>query len=161
MFVHPGFRPSWPIVFFFPWLALGIAFLLQSVRKPALPASTKKEATHLGFRVRRLLAIGLYAFTSLAATGTVLGDPAPAAEPRACASISPGQASTLADNLYQKGDYQHAGECYEAAGDMEHANMAFVKATGPKSVETGQALMSQADSAKALFASVRKAIRGH
>lgn len=161
MFVHAGFRPLWPVVFFFPWLLLGIAFLLQSVRKPALSASGKKGATHSGLRGRRLLAISLYAFTCLAATGVALGDPVPAAEPRACASASREQASTLADRLYEKGDYQHAGECYEAAGDMEHANMAFVKATGPKSDATGQALKSQADSAKALFASVGKALRGH
>lgn len=36
MFLHPGFRPLWPVIFFLPWLLLGAAYLLQWVlhRRP-------------------------------------------------------------------------------------------------------------------------------
>ena len=32
MFATAGFRPLWPVIFFLPWLILGIAYLLESVR---------------------------------------------------------------------------------------------------------------------------------
>lgn len=28
MFLHPGFRPLWPVIFFLPWLLLGAAYIL-------------------------------------------------------------------------------------------------------------------------------------
>jgi hypothetical protein len=32
MFSHGGFRPLWPVVFFLPWLILGIMYLIDAVR---------------------------------------------------------------------------------------------------------------------------------
>jgi hypothetical protein len=32
MFATAGFRPLWPVVFFLPFLILGIAYLVESVR---------------------------------------------------------------------------------------------------------------------------------
>jgi hypothetical protein len=31
MFGNIGFRPLWPVIFFLPWLFLGIAWLLESL----------------------------------------------------------------------------------------------------------------------------------
>jgi len=32
MFATAGFRPLWPVILFVPWLILGIAYLVESVR---------------------------------------------------------------------------------------------------------------------------------
>jgi hypothetical protein len=32
MFEHVGFKPLWPVVFFLPWLLLGLALMVESVR---------------------------------------------------------------------------------------------------------------------------------
>lgn len=32
MFVHGGFRPLWPVIFFLPWFFLGVAYLLEWLR---------------------------------------------------------------------------------------------------------------------------------
>jgi hypothetical protein len=72
------------------------------------------------------------------------------------------EAGTLADKLFEKGEYQHAGACYQAAGDMVHANLAFLKAVGPDSEDTARALKTQRDAAKSLFGKVEDAFRsGH
>ncbi len=160
LFAHAGFRPLWPVVFFVPFFFMGLAFLRQAMHRDASPAARTPGATQVRSRTPRFLAIGVGALACLAAARAVRADPVPT-EPSACASASRQEASALADSLYQKGDYQHAGQCYEAAGDMGHADLAFLKATGPKSEETGRALKGQADAAKALFASVGKAFRGH
>jgi hypothetical protein len=68
------------------------------------------------------------------------------------------EAAALADKLLEKGDYQHAGACYQVAGDMAHANLAYLKASGPRSEDTARALKAQGDAAKALFASVGHAL---
>jgi hypothetical protein len=39
MLGHAGFRPLWPVMVFAPWLVLGLAWLLRSVRKPSGGAS--------------------------------------------------------------------------------------------------------------------------
>lgn len=152
-FAHEGLRPLWPVTFFLPLFLVGSALLLQAMRP-------RTAGMHLHFRGRRLLAIGLCVLACLAAARVVLADPAPSG-PRACATASRQDANALAETFYQKGDYQHAGECYEAAGDKGHADLAFVKAAGPKAEEAGRSLKSQADTAKVLFASVGKAFRGH
>jgi hypothetical protein len=33
MFVHAAFRPLWPVIFFLPWLFLGIAYLIEWLRR--------------------------------------------------------------------------------------------------------------------------------
>jgi tetratricopeptide (TPR) repeat protein len=100
-----------------------------------------------------------WAFAYFAAARGILADP-PTAAPHACAAASQADARSLADSLYEKGDYQRAAECYEAAGDLEHADRAFLKATGPKSEEAARDLKAQADAAQALFARVGQAFRG-
>ena len=159
MFAHAGFRPLWPVIFFVPWLLLGLAFLLQSMHRPA-PAPRRTGGTLLRSRSRRLLEIGLWGLACVAAARLSLADSAPA-EPRACATASRQEAGELADRLYQQGEYQHAGECYEVAGDLTHANGAFLKATGPKAKEARRDLKAQADAAKTLFASVGASFRRH
>ena len=79
----------------------------------------------------------------------------PAAETlRVCEAASPHEAAVLADRLFERAQYQHAGACYQAAGDMAHANLAYLKASGPQGEDTARALKAQGDAAKALFASV-------
>ncbi len=83
----------------------------------------------------------------------------PAAEPlRVCEAASPHEAAVLADELFERAEYQHAGACYQLAGDMAHANLAYLKASGPQGEDTARALKAQGDAAKALFASVGHAL---
>lgn len=160
MFTHAGPRPFWPaIVIFMPWLLLGVGYLLSAARHklhqvPILLAV--RARTSLPSRARRLHAISLFAVLSLVATSAVLADPV---ESRACETKTPSEASALAEKLFDKGDYQRAGECYQVAGDMTHANLAFLKAAGPKSQDTAKDLKAQSDTAKALFASVGQSFK--
>ena len=101
-------------------------------------------------------------FTGLAAAALAVAHVAgadPAANPqRLCEAASPREAAALADQLFGRGDYQHAGACYQVAGDMAHANLAYLKASGPQGEDTARALKAQGDAAKALFASVGHAL---
>lgn len=108
-----------------------------------------------GCQFRGIRAWGL---ACVAAAHLAIADPA-TEPPRACDVSSPQQAGTLADKLFEKGEYQHAGACYQAAGDMVHANLAFLKAVGPDSEDAATALKAQGDAAKSLFAKVEHAFR--
>jgi hypothetical protein len=33
MFEHVGMKPLWPVIFFLPWVSLGFAYLLASLRQ--------------------------------------------------------------------------------------------------------------------------------
>jgi hypothetical protein len=111
-----------------------------------------------GYRLRGLPVWGL---ACVAAAHLAIADPA-TGTPSACEVSSPREAGTLADKLFEKGEYQHAGACYQAAGDMVHANLAFLKAAGPDSEDTARALKAQRDAAKSLFGKVEDAFRsGH
>jgi hypothetical protein len=91
-------------------------------------------------------------------TDMVLADsPAPGAS--ACAATSPQQAKSQADVLYEQGEYQRAGECYEAAGDASRAQLAYFKAAGPNSKAAARGLSEERDAAKALFTQVQQAFR--
>ena len=83
------------------------------------------------------------------------------ADPARCPESvsSPEQARHLADVLFDQGAYQHAGECYEAAGDHAQANKAFLKAVGPQSAVAARAASEQRDQAKALLRQVKRALR--
>ena len=109
-----------------------------------------------GHRFRR---VHLWALACIAAVPLAIADPVSAA-PAACEVGSPREASALADRLFDKREYQHAGVCYQAAGDMVHANLAFLKAAEPESEDTARALRAQRETAKALFAKVGSAFRG-
>lgn len=106
----------------------------------------------------RVLAFGLLL---LATSPLTLADPA--LEQHCPVSVSaPEQARWLADALFEQGAYQHAGECYEAAGDHALANKAFLKAVSAQSSATTHQLSEQRDQAKALFKQVQQAFNaGH
>jgi len=70
----------------------------------------------------------------VAAAHVAIADPAPEAL-RVCEVASPREGGSLADKLFKTGDYQHAGACYQAAGNMAHANLALLYAVGPESEE--------------------------
>lgn len=102
--------------------------------------------------------VGFWGVACLAAAQLAFADPAPDMS-RVCEAASAAEASALADKLFAKGEYSHAGVCYQAAGDMVHANLAFLKAVGPDSDDTARALKSQRDTAKSLFDRVGHAFR--
>jgi hypothetical protein len=159
-FEHAGFRPLWPVVAFVPWFILGLAYLLRSVHTQEARAPARSRTRRLRPRKGHVLWAIAWGFAWLAAARGILAEPPPAA-PRACAAASQADARSLADSLYEKGDYQRAGECYAAAGDMAQADRAFVKATGPKGEEAARDLKTQADAAQALFARVGHAFRSN
>jgi len=92
----------------------------------------------------------------LSAAPRVFADP-PADATRSCAVKIPEQARWLGSQLFEQGAYQRAGECYQAAGDLDLANQAFIKALKPESAATERRLVEQRDQAKALL---RKVARG-
>ena len=96
----------------------------------------------------------------VAAAQVTLADPAPQAQP-ACRVASAPEARALADKLFDSGEFRQAGACYQAAGDMAHANLAFLKAAGPESEDTARALKTQQAVAKSLFAKVGNALRSN
>src|SRR5579863_6655713 len=74
-----------------------------------------------------------------------------------CAAVTPEQAKWLADQLYRQGQYQRAGDCYQAAGDLADANEAFVKAVQGNGDATAKDVKRQSQIAKTLFTSVQQA----
>jgi hypothetical protein len=104
-----------------------------------------------------IVAVGFLAVTvaSVGRAGPAAGDSA------SCAAATQEQAKWLADELYRQGQYQRAGDCYQAAGDLPDANEAFVKAIKAKSDTAGKELHRQSEIAKTLFTGVRQAFRSH
>jgi hypothetical protein len=100
----------------------------------------------------------LWGLAGVAATQIALADIPPEVPP-SCEVSGAQEAMALADRLFEKGEYQHAGACYEVAGDMGRANVAFLRAVGPKSEDSARAFRQQRDQAKALFGSVERAFR--
>ena len=78
-----------------------------------------------------------------------------------CAAATPQQAKWLAHQLSLQGQYQRAGACYQAAGDLADANEAFVKAVQAKSDATAKDLQRQGHIAKMLFTGVQRAVRSN
>jgi len=97
---------------------------------------------------------------SIALAQAAFADPAPQTQ-AACQAASPQEAGVLADQLFQRGQYQQAGECYQAAGDKVHANLAFLKAAGPRGEDSARTLKAQGDAAKSLFARVGNAFHSN
>jgi hypothetical protein len=110
----------------------------------------KREDRVLSQLLRRVRFAGL---AGVALAHVAFADPA-AETLRVCEAASPHEAAVLADKLFERAEYQHAGACYQVAGDMAHANLAYLKASGPQGEDTARALKVQGDAAKALFASV-------
>jgi len=107
-------------------------------------------------RVRRLrqtmMFVGVFLLT---ATRVLFADPLQS-RPASCEVTGTQEAQSLADVLYEKQQYQRAGECYQVAGNLSRAQQAFLKAVGPNSAATGHALKDQGDAAKTLFAKVQR-----
>jgi hypothetical protein len=104
-----------------------------------------------------IVALGILAVTIAPAGRT---EPAPG-DVSGCAAATPEQAKWLADELYRQGQYQRAGDCYQAAGDMADANEAFVKAVKAKSDATAKDAQRQGQTAKTLFSGVQQAFRSN
>jgi hypothetical protein len=100
------------------------------------------------------------AWAALAATRLAFADPAPDAA-GSCAAANPQEAKVLADRLYENGEYQRAGECYDRAGDPMRAQRAFVRAAGPSAETAARGLKDEGHTAKALFAQVEQAFRSN
>jgi hypothetical protein len=101
----------------------------------------------------------MLAMTCLAITHLALADPAP--DPTSpCRVATSQQAKSLADVLYEKQEYQRAGECYEAAGEPSRAQLAYLKAVRPNSEAAARGLREQQDTARALAFRVAQAFRG-
>jgi hypothetical protein len=123
-------------------------------RATEVPSSS---STGLELR-RRSRGTRILGWALLAATRLVLADPAHD-ESRPCEAASSQGARSLADVLYERGEYQRAGECYQAAGDASRAQLAFLKAVGPNSDATARAFRQQQDAAKSLLTKVQHAFR--
>lgn len=111
-------------------------------------------------RERHLRGIHLWGLAWIAAARVALADPASQAQ-MICQVASPQEAGIRADELFERGEYQQAGACYQAAGDMVHANLAFLKAAGPRGEDSARTLKAQGDAAKSLFARVGNAFRSN
>ena len=98
------------------------------------------------------------AWLSFAATPPALADPPIDAQAH-CAVTTSREAAWVAERLFAQGAYERAGECYEAAGDFRHANVAFVKAVEAESNAAGRRLSAQRDQAKALLRQVQQSFR--
>jgi len=147
MFImHAESRHFWPVIAFVPWVILGIGCLLYAARQ------TLRGSLHAG--------VALSAVALLAVTRVVMADPG-GAELHGCQVATTEEARVLADRLYERGEYQRAGECYQAAGDLTHANLAFLQAAGPRSADTARDLKAQRDTAKSLFTGVAHAFKGN
>ena len=108
---------------------------------------------------RVLHSVRLLSLAGVAAAQLALADPAPQTQPT-CTVAGSQQSEILADQLFERGEYQQAGACYQAAGDMVHANLAFLKAAGPRGEDTARTLKAQQQAAKSLFARVGNAFHG-
>jgi hypothetical protein len=159
MLSHSGPRALWPVIFFLPWLLLGSAYLAQWVlhrgsRRIKLAPIGSRNSMAFSAASLRLIGLGLLLITAPLA----LADPLPEHQ-AACPVATHEEARTLGDMLFQQGAYQRAGECYQAAGDFDLANQAFVKAVGPQSEVTARQLSDQRDGAKLMLRKVQLAFR--
>jgi hypothetical protein len=145
------------VIFFLPGLILGVGYLVASIlRKRASsmkPAAPSHRQAHFA-RAPEVVVVVTLAF--MAANPLARAD---SATPFAsvCEASAPHEAKLLADELYTKGDYQHAAACYDASGDPLRAQRAFLKAVGPNSENVARGLRDENDAAKALVNKMRNA----
>jgi hypothetical protein len=99
----------------------------------------------IGVGLVLLCATGM-AMADVQDTVVVVGD-----EPRAlnCREGTPEQARWAADKASHDGAYQHAGECYLAAGQQSLADQAFLKASAQSKGDTSRRLASNLNDVKA------------
>jgi hypothetical protein len=162
MFAHSGYRPLWPLIFFLPWLFLGSAYLgewaLHRRSRPIGFSSIRsRHRTALLAGILFVVAVCLL----LIVAPSAFADPVPEGQ-AACPVTTVEQARSMADTLFEQGDYQSAGVCYQAAQEYALANRAFMKALEPQGEVTGRQLSEQRDQAKMLLRKVQLAFRsGH
>jgi hypothetical protein len=95
----------------------------------------------------------------LAIAPVAIADTMPASP--TCEAATPQEAKLRAAVLYEKGQFQQAGECYEAAGDQLRAQRSFLKAVGPNAEASARGLREERDTAKALLTQVQQAFRSN
>jgi len=157
MLPHHGFRALWPAIFFIPWLLLGGAYLTEWAFN-RLPRPIRLASIGVRYRLAfpagslRIVGLGLLIGLGLLliTASVALADPVPEAR-ASCPVTAQEEARKLGDSLYEQGAYQSAGECYQAAGEYDLANRAFVKAVGPQSAATASQLSGQRDQAKMML----------
>jgi hypothetical protein len=154
MFAHAGIRALWPAIFFLPWFSLGIAYLFGWLRH-----RDSRFISSIRPNAGRLRIIGLALLLTVASLAR--SDPVPDAQ-QSCPVSAQEQARALADELFEQGTYQRAGECYQAAKEYDLANRAFLRAVQPESAATARQLSDQRDEARTLLRRVQQAFRpGH
>src|SRR5215469_11397685 len=159
MVPHSVYRPLWPLIFFIPWLFMGGAYLGEwvlhrSLRSIRIPSVRSRHRTALFAGILLILALCfLLIFAPLAVADPVLEGQAP------CLVTTREQARSMADSLFEQGNYQSAGICYQAAEEYALANRAFAKALEPQSKLTARQLSEQRDQAKLLLHRVQLAFR--
>jgi len=126
--------------------------------RPQQMRSSRYEVQRPKVAARLRTSIKVLAWASLAATRVVFADPSAGAAGD-CAAASPQEARELADRLYESGEYQRAGECYDLAGDAMRAQRAFLRAAGPSAEAAARGLKDEGRTAKNLFAQVGQAFR--
>ena len=118
MFVHSGYRPLWPLIFFLPWLFLGSAYLggwvLHRRSRSIGPSSVRPR--HRTALVAGILFIIAFCFLLIVAP-SALAAPVPEGY-AACPVTTSEQARSMADNLSERGDYQSAGVCTRQRDSM-------------------------------------------
>jgi len=162
MFSHSAYRPLWPLIFFLPWFFLGSAYLggwvLQRRSRPVGHVSLRSR--HRTTLFAGILVIIALCFLLVIAP-LALADTVPEGQ-EACPVTTREQARSVADTLFEQGNYQSAGMCYQAAGEYGLANQAFLKALEPQSELTAHQLSEQSDQATRLLHKVQLAFRaGH
>jgi hypothetical protein len=163
MFAHAELKPVWPVIFLLPWFLFGIANVCAAILQRRSKVAMTPRAVHtrlhrqLGRFVGSLMILGM---TCLAATHVALADPATGVS-RSCEAASPQDAKSLADVLYERGEYQHAGVCYDVAGDALRAQRAFLRAVGPNTESAARGIKEESDTAKALFSRAQQAFRSN
>lgn len=95
--------------------------------------------------------------TANTSTAAVAGI-APTAQSR-CTAASAERARELADQAWQDGSYQLAGECYLVAGEPAMADRAFVKAVAPQAALTSRTLAENRDEMKAQIRQWKQAVQ--
>jgi hypothetical protein len=91
-------------------------------------------------------------------TSTAAVAVAPTAESR-CTAASAERARERADQAWQDGSYQLAGECYLVAGEPAMADRAFVKAVAPQAALTSRTLAENRDEMKAQIRQWKQAVQ--
>jgi len=94
----------------------------------------------------------------VAAAPVAIADSPSTAEQR-CPATTIEEARWLAGQLREQGAFEWAGHCYEAAGEYEAANRAFLDAVQPQSAATARQLAEQRDQARTLLRKLQKAFR--